>query len=189
MAVQTITYDDKTALDTQPDIADVNKVTDNDMNEIKSVVNNNANELNNRIADLIQVGISTSTLNISANTLTQIPFDETSQQIGTNLSLSNSKIVVGGSGLSGKIKLTFYTYGTTTTTLNYCYAYIYKNGVETADMYAAGAGISNRFSLSHEVVLDYQTGDEFYVSYGSEVATSLATTYFRTVFKAEILTY
>ena len=42
MAVQTITYDNKVALNTNPDIADINKVTDNDMNEIKSVVNNNA---------------------------------------------------------------------------------------------------------------------------------------------------
>lgn len=49
MAIQTITYDNKVALNTNPDIADINKVTDNDMNEIKSVVNNNANELNNII--------------------------------------------------------------------------------------------------------------------------------------------
>lgn len=45
MAVQTITYDNKVALNVNPDIADVNKVTDNDMNEIKSVVNNNANNI------------------------------------------------------------------------------------------------------------------------------------------------
>lgn len=44
MAIQTITYDNKVALNTNPEIADINKVTDNDMNEIKTVVNNNANE-------------------------------------------------------------------------------------------------------------------------------------------------
>ena len=44
MAVQTITYDNKVALNTNPDIADTNKVTDSDMNMIKSVVNNNASE-------------------------------------------------------------------------------------------------------------------------------------------------
>ena len=44
MAVQTITYDDKVALNENPSVAEINKVTDNNMNEIKSVVNNNANE-------------------------------------------------------------------------------------------------------------------------------------------------
>lgn len=47
MAVQLLTYDDKSFLNENPSIADVNKVNDTDMNEIKSVVNNNANELNN----------------------------------------------------------------------------------------------------------------------------------------------
>ena len=42
MAIQTITYDNKTALNANVDIPNINKVTDNDMNEIKSVVNNNA---------------------------------------------------------------------------------------------------------------------------------------------------
>ena len=45
MAIQTITYEDKQAMGTQPSIPEVNKVTDSDMNEIKSVVNNNAKVL------------------------------------------------------------------------------------------------------------------------------------------------
>ena len=36
-----ITYDTKVALNENPSIADINKVTDDDMNEIKSVVNTN----------------------------------------------------------------------------------------------------------------------------------------------------
>ena len=44
MAIQTISYNDKSYLNQNADIPNVNKVTDNDMNEIKSVVNNNANE-------------------------------------------------------------------------------------------------------------------------------------------------
>lgn len=42
MAVQTITYDDKSFLNQNQNIADVNKCNDTDMNEIKTVVNNNA---------------------------------------------------------------------------------------------------------------------------------------------------
>ena len=45
MAVQTITYDDKSYINLNADIPATNKVQDTDMNEIKSVVNNNASEL------------------------------------------------------------------------------------------------------------------------------------------------
>lgn len=40
-----ITYDNKTTLNPQPSVADVNKVTSGDMNEIKSVVNTNYGEV------------------------------------------------------------------------------------------------------------------------------------------------
>ena len=40
-----ITYSNKVALNPQPSVADINKVTDDDMNEIKSVVNTNYEEV------------------------------------------------------------------------------------------------------------------------------------------------
>ena len=74
MAVQTITYDNKVALNENPDIPATNKVQDSDMNEIKSAVNNNASETqnlqNNRISDLIQVGLTINPFSVQANTLT-----------------------------------------------------------------------------------------------------------------------
>ncbi len=51
MAINTIGYVNKVALNTNPDVADINKVTDDDMNEIKSVVNANAN-LQGDLSDL-----------------------------------------------------------------------------------------------------------------------------------------
>ena len=54
MGVQTITYDNKTALNQNNDIPDINKVTANDMNEIKSIVNNNATELGNIASTIIE---------------------------------------------------------------------------------------------------------------------------------------
>ena len=45
MAIQTIQYQNKVALNTNPEIADINKCNASDMNEIKSVVNNNANNI------------------------------------------------------------------------------------------------------------------------------------------------
>lgn len=40
-----LTYANKVALNENPEISDMNKVTDSDMNEIKTVVNNNDDEL------------------------------------------------------------------------------------------------------------------------------------------------
>ena len=51
MAVQTISYDDKSYINLNADIPAINKVMDTDMNEIKSVVNNNANELSSDITN------------------------------------------------------------------------------------------------------------------------------------------
>lgn len=45
MAIQTIGYANKVTLNENTDVADINKVKADDMNEIKSVVNNNASEL------------------------------------------------------------------------------------------------------------------------------------------------
>lgn len=47
MAVNTITYANKVNLNENSGIAETNKITDANMNEIKSVVNNNATELSN----------------------------------------------------------------------------------------------------------------------------------------------
>lgn len=62
MALQRITYEDKTALLAQPSIANINKISDSDMNEIKTVVNaicdstdeniDSINTLNDRVTSL-----------------------------------------------------------------------------------------------------------------------------------------
>lgn len=62
--VTTITYDNKVAINENPNIPDVNKVKDDDMNEIKSVVNNNAAELSNLETSVTNLGTySTSEVN------------------------------------------------------------------------------------------------------------------------------
>ena len=48
MAIQKIEYQNKESIQSLPDVAEKNKVTDTNMNEIKSVVNNNADELANK---------------------------------------------------------------------------------------------------------------------------------------------
>lgn len=54
-----ITYANKVAINENPEIPDINKVTDNDMNEIKTVVNNNDDIVTNATTysnDEIRVG-------------------------------------------------------------------------------------------------------------------------------------
>lgn len=61
MAVQTISYTDKVALNENSSIADINKIKDDDMNEIKSVVNNNATETDNNSTDIENLQIYSTT--------------------------------------------------------------------------------------------------------------------------------
>ena len=53
-----ITYDNKVALNENPQIADINKVTDDDMNQIKQVVNGNDDIV---ASILTTIGIATQT--------------------------------------------------------------------------------------------------------------------------------
>jgi hypothetical protein len=52
MAIQKIEYQNKVSIESLPDVAEINKVTDQNMNEIKSVVNNNADYVVEQIGDL-----------------------------------------------------------------------------------------------------------------------------------------
>lgn len=101
MAVQTITYDDKVALNENPSIADINKVTDDDMNEIKSVVNNNASETSTNTTN-----ITTNTTNIAnLQTIATASFttDKTSLAGGVltfdTITRTNSKLSLSSGGI------------------------------------------------------------------------------------------
>ena len=52
MAIQKIEYQNKEALVDDPSIAEKNKVTADNMNELKAVINNNADEFTSTIGDL-----------------------------------------------------------------------------------------------------------------------------------------
>lgn len=52
MAINKIQYQNKVAIEDDPSVAEINKVTDTNMNEIKSVVNNNADYLEEQIGNL-----------------------------------------------------------------------------------------------------------------------------------------
>ena len=81
MAVQTITYGDKSYLNQNADIPATNKVQDIDMNEIKSVVNNNANETSNN---------TTNVSNITGQILWTNPSPSDAISSATTITLSSS---------------------------------------------------------------------------------------------------
>ena len=60
-----ITYDNKVKLNDDPNIPDINKVTDDDMNEIKSVVNGNDNDFQNSLPVILYENSSGTTNNIT----------------------------------------------------------------------------------------------------------------------------
>lgn len=64
MALNKITYDNKVALDPQPSIANVNKCTADDLNEIKSVVNSGIDYLNLFNIEEIPISLTISGSNI-----------------------------------------------------------------------------------------------------------------------------
>lgn len=67
MALNKITYTDKVALNPQPSVADENKCTDSDLNQIKSVVNAGIDMLNIFNIEEIPLTLSTSGSNILIN--------------------------------------------------------------------------------------------------------------------------
>ena len=81
MAVQTITYGDKSYLNQNADIPATNKVQDTDMNEIKSVVNNNATETNTN---------TTNISNITGQILWTNPNPSSAISSATTITLSSS---------------------------------------------------------------------------------------------------
>lgn len=84
-----ITYDNKSTLNPQPSVADANKVTSGDMNEIKQVVNTNYGEVGN-IANLNTTD-KTSVVN-AINELKGGEVYSTTQEIDTGKTLDGKKI-------------------------------------------------------------------------------------------------
>lgn len=130
---------------------------------------------------LLQVGIG-SNYNYSTGSVVTLPFTEVTQKIGHLFTLVGNKIVVGGNNVSGKCRVVCNLFGFNPSgVINYCYAYLYKNGNEMVDIFSAGAGNNNRFSLLMDVILDYQSGDEFELKIGGDSDFQLLATYYRCV--------
>lgn len=109
MAVQTITYSDKSYINENASVAATNKVQATDMNEIKTVVNNNASELTTGLTEIsniinytnseISVGkwVDNKTIYRSVVDLGSFP-NATYKEIDTNISNIDTVVSLRGIG-------------------------------------------------------------------------------------------
>lgn len=127
-----ITFNDKSYINENADIPEVNKITDANINEIKSVVNSNYDEHTDAVAlisNCIMAQPSTSKT-LSTTNYEKISL-ETATTIGTKLTLDNvNKCVSVGAGVSKVMisgNILFSTGGTSSTRRGLS---IYKNGTQ-----------------------------------------------------------
>lgn len=184
-----ITYEDKVAVNVNPDIPDINKVNAYDMNEIKSVVNGNDDlvgdlstletiEKSNVVGALNELSNNMQKHIISASFTTDI--DPTPQQyvelsnwsaietVGNKLSIKNGKIVVG-KGVS-KIKISGIL-GVLGATNQLIYIYGRKNGVNIPTPWVVNAVLDYQ-SIIYNNLISVQEGDIISISvYGESSYT------------------
>lgn len=91
-----ITYADKVALNENPNVAEINKVTADNMNEIKNVINNVTDEINKSISNLsgkILWANSNPNIDINENTdITLSSSDYDMLEIYYKLAIDNNKV-------------------------------------------------------------------------------------------------
>lgn len=132
-----ITYQNKEYLNQNPSIPAINKVTDDDMNEIKTVVNTNDIDTQNAINHINEyiTASPSSDVTLTTTNATKLSLD-TSTSVGSSLSLDNGSILIGAgvSKILINANILFSTGGTgsstsdrkginiqkNTTTVHYC---------------------------------------------------------------------
>lgn len=156
MAVQNITFDDKSFLNQNSGIADVNKVNDTDMNEIKSVVNNNANETDNNQTIIYNYFNLSTNETITSGTITGGgSLSSVNVAIDSNANGSLAKIYgqidVATSGHSGNVTIQTSLRPTTQMIVN---GAIYRS-ISTGGYVRNNAIISFTLNTNGEIIIPY----------------------------------
>lgn len=101
MDIKLIQFDDKVALNENLDIADINKIKEEDINEIKDVVNNNANELS-KLNEINYIRGNLTNNQTITNSYADVLYGET-YKLGTGLSLTAGEITVESENIKSLI--------------------------------------------------------------------------------------
>lgn len=157
MAVQTITYDDKSYLNQNSDIADVNKVNDSDMNEIKTVVNNNATELTNITGQILWTNPSPTSA-MAAQSITLSSSDYDMYEVIFYGSITGADTITTGRIPKGGNFFLLQTYNTGTgdITRNRKIQYVSDTSMNVTD--ATQAEVTNNNANIPVYIIGYKTG-------------------------------
>lgn len=93
MAINQITYTNKSYINQNPGVADTNKVNDSDMNEIKSVVNANATILGDS-SNLTSTDVTTAIKDLMGDILYETNSPSTGNTLTLSQSIANYKRIV-----------------------------------------------------------------------------------------------
>jgi len=131
MSFQKISYTNKQQLNANENIADINKIKADDMNEIKSVVNNNTDEmLNNEYSIIVEKDINPEDGN------GYIKYDN-----GFMIQWRGGSVTAGGTQWTNAIYISNHTIGNWK--VPFTAVLSYWTGCSSYDFWTAAAGVSN----------------------------------------------
>lgn len=160
------------AINTNSNVADINKCNADDLNEIKSVVNTNATALDNLTTQVNDKNIMTITLAndytmAQSNTFYDITGFAVESSVGNKLTFNNNRIYIG-SGVS-KVKVCYTAkIQSVNTTRTFIYLSYNGNNVSQEGWWPGASSQQNSVGISPRVV-DVNNGDYFnLVCYGTQ---------------------
>lgn len=170
-----ITYEDKISLNYKPEIAEKNKVTDTNMNEIKNVVNLNYNEFQNSTLAEVIVGLPSQTYNITQvyshydktlNPNTTIHINNDNNKYFT---VTEQEITIGADVRYVEIGFTLNVYRGVTN--QFPVVWIYKNSIADANVLFYGGANMVDWGRTNIIfvpkIFEVQEGDTIFVKFGA----------------------
>lgn len=153
-----ITFADKVALNPQPSVADINKVTDNDMNMIK----NAHNDTDNKVTEILDLQYCVATISSSQAISSNYTINLNSiDRSNGNFSLSNGGIRIGAGINSIRVSGSIFVDGWAGSS-NYLWGQIKKNNVVISTS-IVGSTASYLSSSIASTIIPVQEGDIIYI--------------------------
>lgn len=162
-----ITYSNKVTLNAQPDIADINKVTADDMNEIKTAHNDTdstVSQLQTDVSSLKNFDYCVATISSqqTASSDYTIQLDTISSTDNSMFSLSSGKIVIG-SGVN-TIKVSSAIFLQNMTVGDYCWGQIGVEGkFEATSIISFAQSMGFMTCVIPERIIEVEQGDILYI--------------------------
>ena len=176
-----ITYADKVTLNAQPDIADINKVTADDMNEIKTA----HNDTDSKVSKLMNFDYCIASIN-NVQTLSSgyvVQLNEINSTNNNMFSLDNGRIVIGANVHT--IKLSCAVFVQDVTQGNYVWV---KSGItggdEATSIVSFGTGNFETVVIP-ERIYEVQQGDLIYLVVDSPSGGNIRVDYTQTWVQVE----